>query len=168
MSFRYMKGKKMNNLPKRKTIRLKHYDYSQNGYYFITICTHNKQNLFNLNNESAVQNQIITKWLSELENKFKTEIDYYVIMPDHIHFILIINPTERHTGRSLPDMMQWFKTMTTNEYIKLVKNNILKPFDKKLWQKSYYEHIIRNDQDYIQTVEYIINNPLKYSLDRTD
>ncbi|MBQ7573003.1 MAG: transposase [Clostridia bacterium] len=158
----------MNNLPKRKTIRLKHYDYSQNGYYFITICTHNKQNLFNLNNESAVQNQIITKWLSELENKFKTEIDYYVIMPDHIHFILIINPTERHTGRSLPDMMQWFKTMTTNEYIKLVKNNILKPFDKKLWQKSYYEHIIRNDQDYIQTVEYIINNPLKYSLDRTD
>ena len=76
--------------------------------------------------------------------------------------------TERHIGRSLPDMMQWFKTMTTNEYIKLVKNNTLKPFDKKLWQKSYYEHIIRNYQDYIQTVKYIINNPLKYSLDQAD
>lgn len=73
----------------------------------------------------------------ELQNKFNIAIDVYIIMPDHIHFILSIN-SERHTGRSLPDMMQWFKTMTTNDYIKSVKRNVLKPFAGKLWQKSYY------------------------------
>jgi len=95
--------------------------------------------------------------------KFYLKIDNYVIMPDHIHLMLVI--PERHIGRSLPDMMQWFKTMTTNEYIKKVKENVLKPFDKKLWQKSYYEHIIRDEKDYLDKTEYIINNPLKRELE---
>ncbi len=56
-------------------------------------------------------------------------------------------------------MMQWFKTMTTNEYIRCVKEKRLKPFNKKLWQKSYYEHIIRNEDDYIETTQYILENP---------
>ena len=74
----------MNELPKRKQTRLKDYDYSQNGYYFITICTHNRQNLFG-------------------------EI----------------------AGSPLRDIVGWFKTTTTNEYIANVKNNIFPPFDKK-------------------------------------
>ena len=80
-------------------------------------------------------------------------------MPDHIHFILIIN-LERHMGCSLSDMVQWFKTMTTNEYIRMVKNNVLKPFDTKLWQKSFYDHIIRDENDYVTKCQYIINNPI--------
>ena len=159
----------MSELPKRKNIRLKDYDYSQNGYYFVTICTHNRQNLFEtsiVGNDLRVvpsdvpQNQIIEKWLTELQNKFQIEIDKYIIMPDHIHFILII-PTERHIGRSLPDMIKWFKTMTTNEYIKSVKDGFIEPFDKKIWQKSYYEHIIRDENDYVLKSEYILNNPFK-------
>lgn len=75
---------KMNELPKRKQIRLKDYDYSQNGYYFITVCTHNQQNLFG---------EIV--------------------------------------GATLWDIVEWFKTMTTNEYIANVKNNKYSPFDKK-------------------------------------
>lgn len=51
--------------------------------------------------------------------------------------------------------------MTTNEYIANVKNNIFPPFDKKIWQRNYYEHIIRDERDYIETKEYILNNPLK-------
>ncbi len=154
----------------RKNTRLKDYDYSQNGCYFVTICTHNRQCLFEIpivGNDLCVvpskmpQNKIVEKWLFELQNKYNVKIDRYVIMRDHIHFILIIN-TERHTGRSLPDMMQWFKTMTTNEYIKCVKENTLKPFNKKLWQKSYYDHIIRDEEDYITRCNYIENNPLKY------
>ena len=156
--------------PKRKANRLKDYDYSNNGAYFITICTNERENLFEMStvgNDLCVvpsnvpQNQIVEKWLIKLQNKFNISIDKYVIMPDHIHFILIIN-TERHIGRSLPDMMQWFKTMTTNEYIKLVKKNILKPFNQKLWQKSYYDHIIRDENDYITKWNYIQNNPLKW------
>ena len=157
-------------LPKRKKLRLENYDYSLSGAYFITICTHQKQILLNasvVGNDLSVvpsntpQNQIIEKWLFELENKFDVSVVHYVIMPDHIHFILFISDTERHVGRSLPEILQWYKTMTTNEYIALVKADILKPFDKKLWQKSYYEHIIRDKEDYLTRVRYILNNPFK-------
>lgn len=61
--------------------------------------------------------------------------------------------------------MRWFKTMTTNEYIKEVKNKNLPPFEKKLWQKSYYDHIIRNEQDYLNIWDYIETNPIKWTLD---
>ena len=112
----------MNKLPKRKKLRLQGYDYSQNGCYFVTLCTYRRQRLFItsvLNDEMCVvssdnlSNQIIEKWLFELENKFDIIIDQYVIMPDHIHFILVINRSvplisdnaARHAGRTLQDMM---------------------------------------------------------------
>ncbi len=107
-------------LPKRKSIRLKDYDYSQNGAYFVTICTHNRECLFgeivgaNLCVRPNDPHIIIEKHIIELENKYKHE------------------------------MIQWFKTQTTNEYIRGVKNNMFPPFDKHIWQRGYYEHIIRN------------------------
>lgn len=117
-----------------------------------------------------MQNQIIHKWLKETENKFENiKIDKYVIMPNHLHLIVFISErhihTERHIGRSLPGAIQFFKTMTTNEYIKGVKNNILPSFDKKLWQKSFYDHIIRDENDYLRILEYIENNPAKWEED---
>ena len=160
-------------LPRRKKLRLKDYDYSTFGAYFITICTHQKQILFDasvVGNDLRVvpsttpQNQLLEKWLFELQNKFNVAVDYYVIMPDHIHFILFMPDAERHIGRSLPKILQWYKTMTTNEYIGLVKEDTLRPFDKKLWQKSYYEHIIRDEEDYLTRVEYILNNPFKLTM----
>ena len=86
--------------PKRKANRLKDYDYSQNGLYFVTVCTYERQCLFEksiVGNDLCVvpsditQNIIIEKWLSKLENKFGITIEKYVIMPDHIHFILFID-----------------------------------------------------------------------------
>ena len=106
-------------------------------------------------------NAIIHKWVQETENKFPNiAIDKYVIMPDHLHLIVTIK--ERHAGRSLPDVMRFFKTMTTNEYIRGVKDGTLTPFDGKLWQKSYYDHVIRNQQDYNEIWQYIENNPTKW------
>jgi REP element-mobilizing transposase RayT len=70
-----------------------------------------------------------------------------------------------HTGSPLRDIIQWFKTMTTNEYIRNVKNNGWKTFDGKLWQRNYYEHIIRNEQEMNEIREYIINNPLNWQED---
>lgn len=58
--------------------------------------------------------------------------------------------------------MRFFKTMTTNEYIREVKKGNLPPFQQKLWQKSFYDHVIRNEQDYLETWEYIVNNPTKW------
>lgn len=158
-------------LPNRKPTRLKGYDYSASGAYFVTICTQNREQLFeieNVGNDLCVvppeQNRIIHKWLKETENKFDNiKIDKYVIMPNHIHIIVVI--TERHAGRSLHDVMQWFETMVTNEYIRDVKKGVLKPFNKRLFQQSFHDHIIRGEKDYKEIWEYIDTNPLKWELD---
>ena len=116
------------------------------------------------------------KWYFELPNKFPDiQCDQYIIMPNHIHFIIIIVGADlrvcpddigEHIGSPLHKIIQWFKTMTTNEYIRNVKNNRWEPFDGKLWQRNYYEHIIRNEQELNKIREYIINNPLKWELDK--
>ncbi len=152
--------------PKRKNLRLKNFDYSTGGYYFITICTHNRQELFGEIVGATLcgrPGEMIEKWLFKLQNKFNdVEITDYVIMPDHIHFI--ISKTGDHTGSPLRDMVGWFKTMTTNKYIRNVKNNEFQPFSKKIWQRGYYEHIIRDEQDYLTKARYIQNNIYKKTL----
>ncbi len=157
---------------KRKRVRLKGYDYSAPGMYFVTVCTHNRKCIFELETDNvgndlcvvpSVQNEIIHRWLKETENKFDLKIDKYIIMPNHLHMIVTI--TERHAGRSLQDIMRWFKTMTVNEYIKRVKEGTLQPFDKKLWQKSYHDHIIRNEKDYQKIWEYIDTNAVRWEND---
>ena len=174
-----LEGKKVTKLPYRKSIRLKNYDYSSNGYYFVTICTQNREKLFGeivgatLCGRPNNPDKLIVKWLLELENKFKgVKIDEYIVMPNHIHFI--IKRTGDHTGSTgdhtgsplLRDIIGWFKTMTTNEYIAGVKDGRFMPFKGRLWQRNYYEHIIRNYDDYINIADYIQNNPLKWEEDK--
>ena len=179
----------------RKSIRLKGYDYSQAGLYFITICCQNRVHLFgNVINKQMILNdagKMIEKWLNELQNKFPdVKCHEMVVMPNHIHFIIEnigsvgadlrvcpndsnISKTEKrvseilgeHAGSPLHRVLQWFKTMSTNEYIRGVKNNNWIPFDGKLWQRNYWEHIIRNDQSYQKISDYIINNPSKWNDD---
>ncbi len=161
----------MENLPCRKSVRLKDYDYSSNGYYFVTICVQNKEKLFgeiigaSLSGCPNNPDKIILKWLLELQNKFDgIKIDEYVIMPNHIHFI--VKKTGDHIGSPIRDIIGWFKTMTTNEYISGVKSGKFKPFNGRLWQRGYYEHIIRNYEDYLNIAEYILCNPLKWNEDK--
>ena len=170
-------------LTKRKRSRISEFDYGQEGAYFVTLCTQKRAKLFMIElptEESlcttpdgtsgtthrscpTVANQVIHKWITETENKFfNIVINKYVIMPDHLHLIVTIK--EHHVGASLPDVMQFFKTMTTNEYIRGVKKGILPPFDRKLWQKSYYDHVVRNQEDYNEIWEYIENNPAKWMM----
>lgn len=182
---------------KRKSIRLKGYDYSREGLYFVTICTYNRENLFGkiTNNpvganlcvrpknecEMILNNAglMIEKWIKELSNKYKNiRCNEYVIMPNHIHCVIEIVENRdcfiidesvnkgEHVGSPLPEMVKWFKTMTTNEYIKMVKNSELPNFDKHIWQRNYYENIIRNDEIYQKISEYIINNPIKWEEDK--
>jgi len=157
-------------LSQRKPTRLKGYDYSTPGAYFVTVCTKDKKKLFQIetvgNGLCAVpppQNQIVHHWLRETENKFGIKVDKYVVMPNHLHILFVIS--ERHAGRSLQDAMRWFKTMTTNAYIQKVKSGVLPPFDKKLWQKSYHDHVIRGEADYLEIWQYIDNNPAKWEED---
>ena len=181
-----LEEKKVTKLPNRKSIRLKNYDYSSNGYYFVTICTQNREKLFGeivgatLRGRPNNPDKIIVKWLLESENKFKDiKIDEYIVMPNHIHFIIKrtgdhAGVTGDHTGLAgdhigsplLRDIIGWFKTMSTNEYIAGVKDGRFMPFKGRLWQRNYYEHIIRNYDDYINIAEYIQNNPLKWEEDK--
>jgi len=126
---------------------------------------------------------MIEKWFRETENKFDgVWLDSYVIMPDHVHFILMIwrkmDVAGDHTGSplqnqmpncqdgaTLGDIVGWFKTMTTNEYIKGVKQGLYKPFESHLWQRNYYERVIRNDDELYEMRRYISENPIRWDMD---
>jgi REP element-mobilizing transposase RayT len=103
-------------------------------------------------------------------------------MPNHIHGIISIAPSSGQTHRFAPTksgerigsplrkptlgkIVQWFKTMTTNEYIKSVRTRSIKPFQEKLWQRNYYEHVIRNENDLDSVRKYIVDNPSKWEED---
>lgn len=179
----------------RRSIRLKGYDYSQAGAYFVTICTQNRIGLFgDIVADKMVLNdagRMAEKWVRELENKFP-DIKYgeYVIMPNHIHGIIqnvvgavvgadpCVCPDDdpheyteyaavgEHAGSPLPRAVQWFKTMTTNAYIRGVKQHHWPAFPGRLWQRNYYERIIRDDGEFNRIREYILNNPAKWEMDR--
>ena len=176
----------------RRSIRLKGYDYSENGYYFVTICIQGKLKLFwNTENKINEKGLMIDFWFGEISNHFgNVKIDEYVIMPDHIHFILVIKNYLGRTHRSartlnqsnkivgvdrcvdpinenkkiLGNLIQWFKTMTTNEYIKNVKINNWPHFEKRLWQRNFYERIIRSEKEYLIIKKYIKDNPKNLGL----
>ncbi len=172
----------------RRFLRLKGYDYSQAGFYFITICAKNRMCLFGEieNGEMAINNagHMLHKWWNELNHKYRNiELHEQIVMPNHFHGIIQIKSTVgadlcvcphdtrqkiegEHTGSPLHAMIQWYKTMTTNEYIRGVKNNNWQPFNKKIWQRNYYEHIIRDEKSYHQISEYIQTNPLKWRDDK--
>ena len=116
----------------RHTIRLKGYDYSGNGYYFVTVCVENRMCILgDVGADRCVcPNDIgimISYWICELSNHFQNvNVDIWQLMPDHVHLILVIRNVMDigQTHRSAPtvgQIIQWFKTMTTNEYYKNVK-----------------------------------------------
>ncbi|MCK4591435.1 MAG: hypothetical protein KAT86_06745 [Candidatus Latescibacteria bacterium] len=162
----------------RRSVRLNGYDYFQPGAYFVTICV--QSSLCLLDNIDV--RVVVQRWWDELHNKFpNVDTDAFVIMPNHIHGVIIITyPVGAHlrvrpesssgqTHRSAPtvgNIIQWFKTMTTNEYIHGVKQYGWTPFPGRLWQRNYYEHIIRNEDQLNSIREYIHLNPLKWELDR--
>ncbi len=150
----------------RQSIRLKGYDYSNAGAYFITLCIQDREKFLSNVSDSSVDltiaGNMIEKWWLELINKYPNiDLDEYIIMPDHFHGIIWIKNYE--TEINIPRILQWFKAMSTNEYIRNVKENNWKPFNKKLWQRNYYEHIIKNEKPLINIREYIKKNPLNWS-----
>lgn len=150
-------------LPRRKTLRLKHFDYAQNGAYFVTICTHGKRYLFG----SVVQGQmrlnpagqmVLAQLQSVAEQYANSEITYSVVMPNHLHFIWV-----NQDDVPLADVVRLFKGRCAAAYRRYLQEQGL--LFQPLWQRSFYEHVIRDEQDYLRIAEYIENNPLKWELD---
>ena len=170
----------------RKVIRLSDYDYSQAGGYFVTICTYNRECILG----QVINGETISLPLGEKAKEFWQEIpkhfenvqlDEFMVMPNHIHGIIIIkDETETRRGEvsspeydknggvtpplqrpTLGQIVAYYKYQTT----KLI-NQIRNIPGSSVWQRNYYEHIIRNENELYRIREYIQNNPLKWELDR--
>lgn len=170
----------------RRSIRLKDYDYSQAGAYFITLCTAGRECLFGEIVDGDMHlnpaGRMVQNVWDELPMHYPgIEIDAGVVMPNHLHGITVINSvgaTPRGhpdlgqargpapTGLSLPDVVHRFKTMTTKRYIDGVRQLGWLGFSGRLWQRNYYEHIIRDEASLTRIREYITNNPRQWALDR--
>ena len=159
-------------LPIRKPTRLKEFDYSQNGYYFITICTHNRKNLFS-NIVGAIHEspeiklnangEIVDNYIKQLNVRFGFKIDKYAIMPNHIHMIIVISERAIRESplqkRSLISKAVGYLKMNASRDIH--KTGYLQP----IWQRSFHDHIIRGEKDYLKIWNYIDTNPQKWRED---
>ena len=160
-------------LPRRKHPRLDNYDYSSVGAYFVTICTQNRRCTLSRivgrglapaetnGVEHTKLGEIAKKQLLSLEKRYSClKIDAYVIMPNHIHVVFIMdNETAGASPRpTIMDIVCAYKSLTTRE---CRKNG----FADKLFQTSFYEHIIRNRADYDDIVKYICENPMRWYYD---
>ncbi|OGL39994.1 MAG: hypothetical protein A3C43_06245 [Candidatus Schekmanbacteria bacterium RIFCSPHIGHO2_02_FULL_38_11] len=160
------------NFHYRKSIRLKGYDYSNSGIYFITICTKDRELYFK--KFSELKEILKQQWQKIPEKFFNIQLDEFIIMPNHIHGIITVGATlavaqkKRAGARPAPtigEIIGRFKSSCVNDWIKYIDENKLN-LNGKFWQRNYYEHIIRNENELNKIREYIQNNPLKWHLDR--
>ncbi|MEE1389194.1 MAG: transposase [Clostridia bacterium] len=159
-----------NKKQRRKEIRIKEYNYSQSGMYFITICTKNRRcilsNITYNKKTNATQIDLLSngkvadKYIKSINKAYKNIcINYYVIMPNHIHFIceILTNGSSRTptpTNATIPALVSTFKRLTNKE------------INNKIWQRNYYEHIVRNEKEYIEIIQYIEKNPINWNKDK--
>ena len=162
----------MKQLPERKPYRLKNYDYSQNGAYFITICTNNREKTLshitrrdehcssaNATPSAIIQltnvGKIVENAIREIPEHYNgVFVDNYVVMPNHIHMIIRI---DRESGRPMV-------VPTVSRIIQQMKGYATKQAGKPIWQSKAYDHIIRDDYDYMIKFRYIDENPIKWLL----
>ncbi|MGA3309859.1 MAG: transposase [Xanthobacteraceae bacterium] len=174
---------------RRRSLRLKGYDYAQAGAYFITICTQGRACLFgDVVDGSMCWNaagQLAATTWNDTSVRFPgIELDAFVVMPNHLHGIIvlpdrtIVRPDGHHRvgaplvgahdARAAPtvgDIVRTFKSLFTVAYIQGVKENRRPGFDRRLWQRNYYEHIIRDEPELARVRRYIDENPLRWAFD---
>jgi len=162
----------------RRSIRLRGYDYSQAGAYFVTICAQNRECLFGgiVNGEMNLNplGEIILKWWEALPNYYPpAELDAFVVMPNHLHGIIVVTdvgvasrrpigqddpaPTEK---RSLGQLIGYFKFQATKEI-----NQVRDTAFAKVFQRDYYERVIRNEREWDAIAKYICDNPANWNGD---
>ena len=153
--------------PKRKLIRLKNFDYSTSGAYFITICTNHRKMLFAPVGADSISARMVERTFLETIQKYNgVDSPIYVVMPNHFHAIITVSRADMESAPTVSKIVQEFKRYSTIEYIKMVKNGILPPFEKQVWQRSFYDHVIRNNDDYDEIYKYIYENPMRWEFDK--
>ena len=159
----------MNNHHARKNTRLKEFDYSQNGAYFITICSNEKRCTLTSGGDPCGRPNFILSKLGEIcertfniiEEKYnEISVNKYIIMPNHIHFILIIS---NQNMIPIGKIIGAYKSLVSNAWLKICKQN--NEIMGQIWQRNYYDHIIRDDIDYKTKWKYIDTNPIRWRED---
>jgi putative transposase len=164
----------------RRSIRLKQYDYGQPGAYFVTVCTRRRKCLFGEIGEGKVvlseMGKIVGReWRISADIRREIDLDTFVVMPNHLHGIVAIryhHPVGA-TGRSpLHSQYHTLPPKTLGSFIAGFKSSVTKQINhlraapgRPVWQRNYYEHVIRNETDLEEIREYIQNNPLKWLKD---
>ena len=204
---------------RRRALRLKRYDYTHAGAYFVTIVTQGRSCLFGeiVGKEMRLNEagEMVCGFWKALPQRFPAiEIDMFVVMPNHLHGIVVINQPNRATTRVAPtkstnvgaglvpaqntnstehrattrvapteimdggvdtpitdrfalgDVIGAYKSLTTVEYTRGVKQMKWSPFHKRLWQRNYYEHVVRHDESLQQLQQYILDNPDQWAFDK--
>jgi REP element-mobilizing transposase RayT len=164
----------------RHSIRLKGYDYAQAGGYFVTIVTQGRECFFGeIHNDKMILNdagRMVKAAWEALPQRFPNiGLDIFKVMPNHLHGIVVIHDdpvvpalSSRATTRVAPtlgDIVGAFKSITTHEYIRGVDESNWPQFYKRLWQRNFYEHIIRDQPDYERIARYIADNPSNWAED---
>ena len=180
----------------RRSIRLQNYDYKRSGAYFVTMVTQNRACLFGdvVNGRLQLNDagQMIQAIWDQLPQHYPSvETDAFVIMPNHVHGIIALvgmgacadiqsggqpqgvaptnDPRPKHDAvhvLSLADIVHRFKTLTTKRYVDGVKQFDWSRFESRLWQRNYYEHVIRNEESLHRIRQYIGDNPARWEFDR--
>lgn len=155
-------------LPVRKRNRLKNYDYSGHGAYFVTICTEGKENILCriVGDGFAIPlepGRIVQQCILQIPERFPcVSVEIFVVMPNHVHMLVLIN---RENGMGAPsptlgNIIGWFKYRATKEI-----NRSLGTEGERIFQRSYHDHVIRGEKDYIKIWEYIDANPRLWAED---
>ena len=152
-----------------KTIRLKNYDYSSNGMYFITICSEKKRCIFgNIVGQGLCSCQlsetgkIIKEEIESLSQRYsEIKIENFIIMPNHVHILLTLERQEQSPCPTISEAICSFKSITTKRAN--LQDNVK---GRKIWQRSFYDHIVRNQTDYEQIWQYIEYNVAKWNEDK--
>ena len=153
-------------------LRLPGYDYRQAGAYFITICTHHRACLFGLiDHHTMLLNDAgitVHQALIDLPDRFPTlAVDALVVMPNHLHAIIVLSH-DADTGTERPGLgaiVGAYTSLTTRAYAAGVRKHGWPPYDAKLWQPNYYEHVIRDEGSLNRVRAYIENNPVQWEMD---
>lgn len=151
----------------RKNMRWEGYDYTSAADYFITVVVHDRLCLFGNVEDNHVNlspaGEMIDEVIGAMINRYDgLELLGKVIMPNHIH--LVIGKYEERAP--LPELMDWMKSLTTNRYGDGVRQQGWTPYHDKLWQHSYYDHIVRNERALQYILRYIDENPARWSADK--
>ena len=180
--------------PKRKNTRLTEFDYNTDGAYFITVCTHDRKSTLsrvvspieknvgagvldrprteahtylNATVELLPNGIIADKYINQLNEFYKDiSVENYVIMPNHIHLLLWVKTNDVSNGRSGTPAPTMSQNSRVSRFVSTFKRFCNKEYGCDIWQRGFYDHIIRNQEDFEKHIDYICNNPIKWEFDK--